>query len=673
MHFDFPPLPHNDFVQFSSPAKAWLEFQMPKYYKIMPAFPLAIAGVSLLVPHDPTLLHSCEIVVLGSALVFLIFFWLIVRRILPHLWPVLMLFIVINPYFMEFSLQTLMEMFILASFTVTLWACSRRTEWSALPAAWTSLTRYDSVFVVPLVGIFQYLKGGKKIRTLIITILAGTPFLIWLVLSVIHSPMVNPYVEEILDPTREFAFIPLVRMLVRMLIGRSPVAWPALTGGEIVLGLGVFVLALIGAVRLWKSNRITTGVMIGFIASYFLVHAIFRAANYRYNYPIIPYLGLLVFISLEPRNSAIRFAWSWRRAALFLLPGALLIWGTWGSILSGWVLAMWLFAIAWFTVLFGWKEAGSRKRRVIAFFIGLAGLLCLWPPLKIWDLSYFEQRGRFSELIAAYRWVKQNCSPDDRVLMVTPWYLEARYPRGELKNFVATDNLQSKDALGFIDECRIQDLDYVIWLSYAKDFGRVDYFHKETREYLLNEAQLGDPRSKPNFQLIRVLPGLTGQQALVYKFRPESSTRMQQDFLDFNREDNFRLLLSEGWCPSLDGHPGGRFLWAVGKASNFNLFLKNVKSGGSLNFVAFPLVGDKLPSQTIDVFVNDHWTGKVVLIPKEERYSVDLKGDFLLTGRNRFRFEYAFCARPIDLGTGPDVRELSVLFKKIYFLSNGNR
>ena len=110
LHFDFPPLPHNDFIQFAKPAQSWLEFRLPDYYKILPAFPLAIAGVSLLVPHDPTLLRSCEIVVLASGLTFLVFFWLLARRFLPRLWPVLMLFTVINPYFMEFSLQTLMVM-----------------------------------------------------------------------------------------------------------------------------------------------------------------------------------------------------------------------------------------------------------------------------------------------------------------------------------------------------------------------------------------------------------------------------------------------------------------------------------------------------------------------------------------------------------------------------------
>ena len=200
----------------------------------------------------------------------------------------------------------------------------------------------------------------------------------------------------------------------------------------------------------------------------------------------------------------------------------------------------------------------------------------------------------------------------------------------------------------------------------------MDYFHKETRGYLLNEAGLGIPRSRPNFQLLRVLLGLTGQSALVYKFRPDPSPLLQRDSLDFNRDDESRLLLSEGWCPTPDGPPGNRFLWAMGKTSTFSLFLKNPKSGGALNFVAFPLLGGKSPTQTIEVYVNDHLAGKVVMVPREQRYSVDLKGQLLQDGRNRFRFEYAFSARPVDLGTGPDVRKLSVLFKQIYFLAGGN-
>ena len=668
VHFDFPVLPHNDFVQFAQPARAYLDFRMPDSFKIMPAYPLAIALVSCFGLPDAFLVRATEIVSHASALVFLVFFWLLARRFLPVTWPLAMLFVVVNPYFLELSLQTLMEMFLLASVTISFWAFSRRSNGAFLLSAIASLTRYDSVFLIPAFSLIRFWEAGRKRCYLVFGALAGLGCLGWVIASARYSKVVNPYIEEILDPTREFAGPALLRMLIRMLIGRPADGWSPLTIWEWLIAGSLAALILAGLVRLWQRDRGLAAAMAGFVITYFSIHAVFKAALSRYNFPLIPYLLLLLFAAVEPAGKPEPERISRVFSAILAGLGLAGFFLTRGLVREPHVLALWLFAIVWAAVFFVSRTGPGTMRLLRATSLWAAVLLCLWPHLMIWEASFIEMRGRFSEFVAAYRWVRSECRPGDRVLMVTPWYLTARYPRAELQNFVSTQELQSDDVWGFLNECRVLGLDYVVWLSYLRDFQRTDYFHRETRGYLLNEAGLGTPVSRPGFELVRIVEECPGHYAFIYRFRPEQLGSQEFSWFDANQADRTPGFRGQGWSPGLDGPPGRRGLWGLGPSSTFNLSLGDHPGGGVLYFTAFPMAGPGLPAQTVEVSVNGRRVGLVELARQERTYPVALPPGAVCRGRNEFRLGYRFSAVPKDLGIGTDVRSLSALFKKIYFL-----
>jgi len=668
LHFDFPVLPHNDFVQFAQPARAYLEFRMPDSFKIMPAYPLAIALVSRVGLPDEFLVQAAEVVSHISTLVFLAFFWSLAKRWLPVTWPLALLYVVVNPYFLELSLQTLMEMFLLAGVTAGLWAFSRRSNGAFLISAVTGLTRYDSVFLIPLFGLIRFCESGRKRCYLVFGALAGLGCVAWVIASARYSKVVNPYVEEILDPTREFAGPSLLRMLGRMLVGLPADGWCPLSVWEWLVVGPLALLILFGAVRLWRRDRGLAVAMAGFVVTYFSIHAAFKAALARYNFPLLPFLILLLFLAVEParRRAPARFS---RALAAFLaglgLAACLLAREV---IREPHILALWLFGVAWVTLYTVSRTGPGTWSRLRAAALWVAVLLCLWPHLRIWERSFVEMRGRFSEFVAAYRWVRSECRPADRVLMVTPWYLTARYPQAEMQNFVSTQVLQSDDAWGFVSECRVLGVDYVVWLSYLRDFQRSDYFHQETRGYLLNEAGLGTPVSRPGFELVRVLEDFPGHYAFVYRFRPDQFDDLEIAFFDANRPDASPGFLGRGWSPLPDGPPGGRGVWGMGASSTFNLFLRDRPTGGRLCFVSFPMTAPGLPAQTVEVWVGGRKLGGVDLARQERTYAVELPPGSVRRGRNEFQFRYAFAAVPAEHGLGADVRSLAVLFKQIYFL-----
>lgn len=153
-------------------------------------------------------------------------------------------------------------------------------------------------------------------------------------------------------------------------------------------------------------------------------------------------------------------------------------------------------------------------------------------------------------------------------------------------------------------------------------------------------------------------------------FVPERDLQPGDNYIDFNREADARVMLQEGWSEMIEGEANSRYLWTTGKRAAFRLFVENPGAGGSLAFMAFPFPAKGLPRQSVDTYVNSRLLGKIVLDPAEKMYSLKVPPESLKQGVNRFEFTFAYTVIPSKLGMGSDERALAVLFKRIYFVAD---
>lgn len=450
--FDFYPLPTNDYIQFYKPATNILNWKPLESYKILPLYPGLIALVSLVVPNDPTLLKSMQIVIFLSALGSMVLFWRLSRRYLPRTWPIFLLVICLNPYFLEFSLQVFMEMLILVMVTLTIWMFVRFGKSVYISAGLTTLTRYDSIFLLPIISWLRFRRSGFKRLQLLLGAVAGSGILVWMILSILHSPFINPYIGEYFS-TSGHALIPLTHMLGRMLIGAPP-SGSNLSLPVWLLLIAFFMVIACGIFRFWKREPDTSMAIIGFILTYFAIHAAFVAALYRYNFPILPFLFFFFFITIEcpasngPSNHKVPFIISivvmvllskWLISPLF-------------QVLH--VRVAWWFVLAFTTAFILHQRSRHRLDILKSLMIWTAVVLCMFPSLKTWESQYQLYRGMFSEYPAVLKWAEANCQEGQRVAMIAPRILDARYPTSRVMKYLAdTGTISSGTVVDFLEEC----------------------------------------------------------------------------------------------------------------------------------------------------------------------------------------------------------------------------
>jgi len=143
--------------------------------------------------------HGGQLVSALAALTGAAGLFLFARRYVPWGAPLLMLFVVINPYFLEFATQPMLEMTLLALGTVSFWLAARRHSAGYVTTSLAALTRWDAFFLAPVYAVMRFVESGRQWRHLLYGPAALVPPLAWLALSVAHSRQVNPYVEEMIE------------------------------------------------------------------------------------------------------------------------------------------------------------------------------------------------------------------------------------------------------------------------------------------------------------------------------------------------------------------------------------------------------------------------------------------------------------------------------------------
>jgi hypothetical protein len=297
--------------------------------------------------------------------------------------------------------------------------------------------------------------------------------------------------------------------------------------------------------------------------------------------------------------------------------------------------------------------------------------IIIFNQFLFWEQTYSEQKRLFSEYPAVMDWAGKRLDPGEKIVTVSPWYLGARYPLSEIDRlFLDTESFTSDDPSLFIQECLARQGTHLAWVSSISGWGRVHYYHLQSRGYLLNELDLGSLQSRHTFQWITELTAEPGHTAHIYRIHPVIVERMAAMRFDFHRPADLTDRLGSGWS-QLTYEEEGNYIWAMGPRSDFSLVLPRGDLPGLLHFRAQPFAVPAAGPQLVALSVNGQTAGTITLGPELRLYRCSLSPSLLRAGENRFSFTYSNYARPADLGLSSDERLLAVQFHQLYLYLDG--
>ncbi len=149
---------------------------------------------------------------------------------------------------------------------------------------------------------------------------------------------------------------------------------------------------------------------------------------------------------------------------------------------------------------------------------------------------------------------------------------------------------------------------------------------------------------------------------------PETANTLKSDengivYLDFTDPGNNDFLIT-GWG-NIEKNLGA---WGMGSSSVLYLDLESsnfdLQKNSEITLVARPLPHPEL-MQAVEVRINGSVIDVIELIKKEDfgQYSLKVKSDILGEDIDVLEFRYSYSFTPLELGLGPDSRDLAVLFR----------
>jgi hypothetical protein len=418
--FDAMAVPTFDFFGFRGVAESFSRFALPVYFKRGPGYPFLMALWPFSFGGADRLLQGGEVVSYLAGVGTLVFLY---RWIRPHFGRAAVLAVAVAACFVtyvEHTIQPLCDVTLAFFVTAAVAEAGKGKGWAYAAAAFAAATRYEAAVLIPLVAAADYKYWRGRRRLLLYAALAAVPVAAWLTLSIIHSEIVNPYVEQMLalqpagvtffDVTAGVVFPPWV---------------PHLAFAKYVFGAAAAAGIILAVIRGGAGTRVYAA----FAACYVVIHMLFPFAFDRFVVPLIPLLAVgLVAAGRE----VVRAAGRWNGGWVWLVPGvpAAAFW-TWGVISSFtarreepalllWGTALPLLVLMVAAVGVTFVRRGRPLREAAGRLGGAAVVVAVLSlfinaQVRFWDSRWESYRWGGSSIRAAGELLGKVARPDDTV------------------------------------------------------------------------------------------------------------------------------------------------------------------------------------------------------------------------------------------------------------------
>jgi hypothetical protein len=189
LYFGHQPVPNSDWSAFLQVGHELVSFHLPSDYKRTPVLGILHVLLGHIMPGDyPELTAGW---VLNAVLypVNVLLIWLISRRIIGKAAVWFTLIAAVNPFVLDMLRNPIVEMTLLCSFLTTLYLIMRRSRWSYLLAAVSSMLRYEGallIFAAFVVDMLTYKEKRQRLYSLLYACLASIPLGLWMLGTVLN-------------------------------------------------------------------------------------------------------------------------------------------------------------------------------------------------------------------------------------------------------------------------------------------------------------------------------------------------------------------------------------------------------------------------------------------------------------------------------------------------------
>jgi hypothetical protein len=331
-----------------------------------------------------------------------------------------------------------------------------------LAAALSSITRYEAVLLIPGLAIKDILFRPDRSRTLLLTTFSFIPIGVWMGLSAMHSPFLNPYISEVLQIglDRDMAF---AHTILHSLVGIIEDPFPL-----IVVAI---ILGVVGLVSLIKDSFKRAIPFLFFTFGYIVIHLFYPFNFPRFAFPILWVLQILVVRGIEDV-----FLLLDKKSFQEISPSSVLLWQLPCSILMGSAgayilresISSLLIYIGFFvSAFFGVTSIGGLmgKRRAI-----LSTILLIF--LSFFAIENIVATTRVQEWIK-YRqahwkgigeWYNLNAKEGDKMALTLPSHVRFYTDLSE-DHFVSLRSFEANSFEEFMAELKRREITYVVWDS----------------------------------------------------------------------------------------------------------------------------------------------------------------------------------------------------------------
>lgn len=513
-YFDFFVVPNTDFFAFQEQALDWLNLSLPECFKRAPLFPFVIGWLSLLFRVRHPILFAAEIFNLLLYPVSLLLIYLTSKRFLIKGAFFVPWLFALNPL-VYLSNQPIVEVLLLTTILWTIYLDLKGSRFAYLAAALASITRYEAILLIPILATKAILFREERSRHFILAILSSIPIVVWMGLSAVYSPLINPYVSEIIriGLDRDMAF---GRTLLYSLTG-------FLEDANILIVLFV-ILGLLGLLSLIRTSFKEAFVILWFTLGYILIHLFYPFNFPRFAFPILWVLQLFVVKGVEnlilllnrrfPQGILPSLAILWQAS---YYPILILIVGVSIYILRGSIPSLLIYTGFFLSAFFSiWGSRKDLPSIAILFFLSFFAIENVIATTRHQEWIRYEQAHwrRIGE------WYELNAKEGDRMALTLPSHVHF-YTTLSKDYFVSLSSFKANTLDEFIEELREREITYVAWDS---TYGFSPHDPYGFKSHLIFE--LRDGQNRPNFKLIAFIvaspPWITPPQcALIYRFIPD--------------------------------------------------------------------------------------------------------------------------------------------------------
>jgi hypothetical protein len=312
-YFNYFETPTGDYIgNIREPVLEYMKGNFPgENYKFLPLYPLLLSMLTKLNPvetGDPVYLTA---MILNAVLLapYLLLVFLMYRRFLSEKAALAaLLFIGVSVYTVYMAINAELEMVLSLLIILSLYLTLRDSRLSYAAAFFTSITKWDSVFIIPAVMFRDFFYRKRWIFAIILGILATAGIASWLMLSIVKTSG-QTYVSEIAHRGPN-----IYRYLIDcFLVTGGFIQWmgahgwfsenilvkAALLAFLIIPAAGVITGVIWGAVLVWRQKRKEFAPIFVFLAGFLLIHIVYQNTKDRYVMPILWILTLFLFKGLS--------------------------------------------------------------------------------------------------------------------------------------------------------------------------------------------------------------------------------------------------------------------------------------------------------------------------------------------------------------------------------------